>query len=129
MSDTPAVMQFVNASAQLRARAVQTTGAFAHNTYGRACSGKDAAGNWLHCERQIDPGGGWTRIVLDLSIAALTDGLVGVPQSTFQDAAHMRSFTSKRHFLAFHYVTRAWTRREFRKGVVAVLQGLQPQGR
>lgn len=127
MSDAPAVMQFVNASAQLARRAVQTHGALAHNTYGRACGGTDRSGRWLRCERGEDPGGGWTRIVLDLALASLTDGLVGVPKSTFQDAVHMRSFTSKGHFLAFGYDTRAWTRREFRRGIVDVLQGVRPR--
>lgn len=124
MSDTPAVMQLVNASSQLAARALVTRGAFAHNTFGRACERTDGRGVWLGCERREDPGGGWTRIMLDLTIASLTDGLVGVPQSTFQDAVHMRSFTTKTHFLAFHFITRPWTRREFRQGIVDVLQGV-----
>ncbi|KAJ1621524.1 hypothetical protein T492DRAFT_354282 [Pavlovales sp. CCMP2436] len=121
MSDTPAVMQWLNASEQLREKVVQTKGAFAHNTYGRVCSGKDARGVWQGCERREDPGGGWTRIILDLALASLTDGLVGVPQSTFQDAVHMRSFSSKAHYVSFHYITRPWTNRGFRKGLWTVI--------
>jgi hypothetical protein len=127
MSDTPAVISYVTSSPQLAPRAVLTRGAFAHNTHGRACARRSVrTGKWLGCERQVDPGGGWTRIALDLTLASLTDGLIGVPHSTFQDAVHSRSFTSKQHFLAYNFITSPWTRRDFRQGIIQVLQGPAP---
>jgi len=123
MSDTPALMQFVNESSALAGRVVQTEGGFAHNSYSQTCEGKVAGGEWLRCARGRDPGGGWTRIVLDLFLASLADGLVGLPQSTFQTAAAMRSFTLKQHLVAFPFLLRSWTRHEFREGIISILQG------
>lgn len=122
MSDSPALMRFINESEQLRGRVVHTEGVFAHNTFAQVCSKNSGLGSW-RCSRGKDPGGGWTRIILDHYIASLTDGIVGLPQSTFQEAVLMNSMTAKLRYLAFHFITQSWTRKDFRDGIVRVLQG------
>lgn len=72
LSDSPALPSLAAHLPALRGRVVSTRGVgqLGHSSFARSCSARDG------CSRGRDPGGAWTRSLVDFYVAGVADGFV-----------------------------------------------------
>ena len=107
IGDTPGFVSLVSALPQLRGRVVATSdaGASGHTSFSKTCTpgaAKAAQSSDSHrgacARRTADPGGAWTRSMVDFYLAGLADGFATMLFSSFQASIGSRSLRiSKTH--------------------------------
>ena len=113
IGDTPGFVSLVSALPQLRGRVVATSdaGASGHTSFSKTCTpgaAKAAQSSDSHrgacARRTADPGGAWTRSMVDFYLAGLADGFATKLFSAFQVSIGSRSLRiSKTHHFGAMY--------------------------
>ena len=113
IGDTPGFVSLVSALPQLRGRVVATSdaGASGHTSFSKTCTpgaAKAAQSSDSHrgacARRTADPGGAWTRSMVDFYLAGLADGFATMLFSSFQASIGSRSLRiSKTHHFGAMY--------------------------
>ena len=105
MGDAPGFMSLVARHPSLAGRVVHTNdaGVTGHTSFSASCAEKGHTS--CTTEGTVDPGGGWTRSMIDLYLGGLADGFVSVLFSSFVGAVTGRSLTccSERHHYGAMY--------------------------
>ena len=112
MGDSPGFISLARRLPQLQGRTIDTadSGNLGHTAFGTSCSSASGrSGRPGSCVAPTsDPGGAWTRSMLDLYLAGVTDGFVSALFSSFVGAVTARSLTcckERKHFGAMYSQT------------------------